>query len=243
MFCINKPSCAIFHFDSLLRIRSNWTLHHFDRFDSSTRRFVPNALRNFEYPLDNDKEEVKEIESLDTARRNELGGLIVDGVQNFASRLKRKILDVTSCSESRGLGLLSTFEQRLSLIENGDVVPDSAFLSPKDLSQGDLATYHLRQLLNLTLEISEMLWIRQISQENKERVRFSLGQVVQHKKYGFRGVIMAWDPKAAVDVTHWDGLTDIENASELPFYHIVPDQNDCIEAFGADETVPIRLRG
>ena len=38
----------------------------------------------------------------------------------------------------------------------------------------------------------------------------------------------------AVDVTHWDGLTDIENASDLPFYHIVPDQKDCIEAFGAE---------
>jgi hemimethylated DNA binding protein len=220
--------------ECLLRIRSNWTPRYFDRFDSSLRRFVLNAVRNFEYPLDNNQGEVKENESLDTVRRNELGGVIVDGVQQFASRLKRKIFDVTSCSESRGLGLLSTFEEHLTLIENGDVVPDSAFLSPMDLSKGDLAAYHLRQLLNLTLEISEMLWIRQLSQDNKERIRFSLGQIVQHKKYGFRGVIMAWDPKPAVDVTHWDGLTDIENASDLPFYHIVPDQKDCIEAFGAE---------
>ncbi len=179
----------------MLRIRSNWTPRYFDRFDSSLRRFVLNAVRNFEYPLDNNQGEVEENESLDIVRRNELGGVIVDGVQQFASRLKRKIFDVTFCSESRGLGLLSTFEEHLTLIENGDVVPDSAFLSPMDLSKGDLAAYHLRQLLNLTLEISEMLWIRQLSQDNKERVRFSLGQIVQHKKYGFRGVIMAWDPK------------------------------------------------
>lgn len=219
-------------FDSLIRIRSNWTPQKFDRFDSSKRCFVPNAVRSFEYPCDND--EWRESEAPDTPRRNELGTQIVNGVQQFASILERRILDVTSCSESRGLTILDGFQGRLSSLAQGDVVPDSAFLSAKDLSEGDLAIYHLRQLLNITLEISELLWIRQISEENRDRVRFSLGEVVQHKKYGFRGVVLAWDPKAAVDVSHWDGLTDIENAGDYPFYHIVPDQNDCIEAFGGE---------
>lgn len=225
---------AVFHLlvISLVRIRSNWTPHQFDRFDSSTRMFISNAIKDFEYPFDN--EDFSDSESPDTSRLNQLGEQIVSGVQQFASRLERRILDVTSCSESRGLGILADFQQRLSSLAKGDVVPDSSFLSARELSQADLATYHLRQLLNLTLEISELLWIRHISKENKERVRFSLGEVVQHKKYGFRGVVVAWDPKAAVDVSQWDGLTDIEGAAELPFYHIVPDQNDCIEAFGGE---------
>ena len=189
-------------------------------------------MRSFEYPFDND--DLGEGDSRETPRRNELGGQIVSGVQQFASRLERLILDVTSSAESRGLGVIAGFQHRLSSLARGDVVPDSSFLSAKDLSRGDLARYHLRQLLNITLEISELLWIRRISRENKDRIRFSLGQVVRHRKYGFRGVVVAWDPKAAVDVTHWDGLTDIENPAELPFYHIVPDQNDCIEAFGGE---------
>jgi hemimethylated DNA binding protein len=58
--------------------------------------------------------------------------------------------------------------------------------------------------------------------------------VVLHKKYGFRGIIVAWDPKPAVDVSRWDGLTDIIDAADFSFYHIVPDQGDCIEAFGGE---------
>lgn len=219
--------------DGLVRIRSNWIPHQFVRFDVQRRTFVPKDVKKFEFPLDCSSDE-ECTDSADSLRRNELGSDIVRGVQELATKLERRILDVTSCSESRGLGLLSSFQRRLSALANGDVVPDSAFLSAKDVSQGDLATYHLRQLLNITLEMSELLWIRDLSKENKDRIRFSIGEVVQHRKYGFRGVIVAWDPKAAVDVTHWDGLTDIENPGEFPFYHIVPDQNDCIEAFGGE---------
>jgi hemimethylated DNA binding protein len=218
---------------SLIRIRSSWIARHFDRFDSLRRCFVPNEGRAFQYPLDNPHYSDVE-ESTETQSRNEIGKQIVSGVQEFASRLERLIPDVTSSAESRELGLLALFQDRLSSLANGDIVPDSAFLSAKDLSHGDLASYQLRHLLNLTMELADLLRIRRISKEEKQRIRFSLGEVVQHKKYGFRGVIVAWDPKPAVDVSRWDGLGDIENAADLPFYHVVPDQGDCIEAFGGE---------
>lgn len=236
--CNVRFNCAITHFCcffvySLIRIRSTWIERHFDRFDALRRCFVPNKGRAFEYPLDNlDYNDADE--SAETQRRNEIGKQIVSGVQEFASRLERLISDVTSSADSRGLGLLELFQNRLSSLVSGDIVPDSAFLSAKDLSHGDLASYHLRHLLNLTMELADLLRIRRISKEERERIRFSLGDVVQHKKYGFRGVIVAWDPKPAVDVSRWDGLSDIENADDMPFYHIVPDQGDCIEAFGGE---------
>merc|ERR1711935_739871 len=37
-----------------------------------------------------------------------------------------------------------------------------------------------------------------------------------------------------MDVSMWDGLQHIENPQDYPFYHIIPDRNDCIEAFGAE---------
>ena len=227
-------TCCFIHIYSLVHIRSNWIANSFNRFDSSTRCFVPNAVNSFQYPFDN--EGLGKDEHFDdwAVRRNELGSQVVSGVQEFASKLERHILDESSCSESRGLGILARFQDRLSSLARGDVVPASASLSTKEVSQGDLATYHLRELLNIELEISELLWIRHISKESKKNVKFSLGDIVQHKKYGFRGVVLAWDPKPAVDVSQWDGLVEIEDASELPFYHIIPDQNDCIEAFGAE---------
>ena len=213
----------------MIRIRNSLTEYYFDRFVASRRCFVPNEDRAFEYPLDN-VDHCNTDESAETQRRNELGAQIVRGVQGFASRLERSILDVTSSS----FGLLATFQDRLSSISKGDIIPNSAFFSARDLSQGDLAMYHLRQLLNLAMEVSDLLRSRRFAKESNERIRFSLGEVVQHKKYGFRGIIVAWDPKPAVDVSRWDGLTDIIDAADLPFYHIVPDQGDCIEAFGGE---------
>jgi hypothetical protein len=36
----------------------------------------------------------------------------------------------------------------------------------------------------------------------------------------------------ACEVSHWDGLEDIDNPAQYPFYHVVPDPNDTIVAFG-----------
>jgi hypothetical protein len=36
-----------------------------------------------------------------------------------------------------------------------------------------------------------------------------------------------------MDVSNWDGLADVENPNEKPFYHIYPDVNDSISAFGS----------
>jgi len=37
-----------------------------------------------------------------------------------------------------------------------------------------------------------------------------------------------------VDVSQWDGLTDIDEPESYPFYHIMTDSKDCIEAFGSE---------
>jgi len=47
-------------------------------------------------------------------------------------------------------------------------------------------------------------------------------------------VIVAADPEPTVDVSRWDGLQHIKNPEKYPFYHIIPDQDDCIQAFGGE---------
>ena len=68
--------------------------------------------------------------------------------------------------------------------------------------------------------------------------KFHLGQIVRHKKYNFRGVVTGRDIEPVYNVSKWDGLRDIPNAKELPFYNIIPDQQDCIEIFGGER--PLR---
>ncbi len=68
--------------------------------------------------------------------------------------------------------------------------------------------------------------------------KFNLGQIVRHKVYNFRGVVAGRDIEPVYNVSKWDGLRDIPNAKDLPFYDIIPDQQDCIEIFGGER--PLR---
>eukprot|EP00957_Ditylum_brightwellii_P045869 3479446-Ditylum_brightwellii.AAC.1 len=39
-----------------------------------------------------------------------------------------------------------------------------------------------------------------------------------------------------MDVRRWDGVQEIENPMEKPFYHVIPDPNDCIRVFGGERS-------
>lgn len=222
---------------SLCRIRSNWIPNHFERFDAIRNRFIPNETKDFAYPSDNSQfpGETSNVAPDEAAVDiTKVGDQVVEGVQEVASRLEQCILDETSGSKSTGLDLLTSYQGRLLSLSSGDIVSTRDVLSPLKLSTDAMAILHLRQLLNISLEVFEMAWQRRLSEKHKSRIRFSLGDIVQHKSYGFRGVVVAWDPKPTVDVSRWDGLTEIENPMELPFYHVIPDQNDCVRVFGGE---------
>lgn len=38
----------------------------------------------------------------------------------------------------------------------------------------------------------------------------------------------------AYEVTHWDGLQHIDDPEKHPFYHVIPDPNDTMVAFGGE---------
>ncbi|KAL3902407.1 MAG: hypothetical protein SGARI_005850 [Bacillariaceae sp.] len=75
----------------------------------------------------------------------------------------------------------------------------------------------------MLVEINDTLWTRRSSQGAVQKVKYALGEVVQHKKYGFRGVVVAWDAEPAY-----------ENPEQYPFYHVIPDPGDVLVAFGGE---------
>lgn len=218
---------------SLCRIRSHSVDQHFDRFDATSKSFVPNEARQYEYPLDESHLKTTDKEEEAAKARNEIGGSIAQAIQNFAARLESRILDEMPNAESRGLHIIADFQHRLSRLASGDVLTEEDQLT-KLCTSSFVATLHLQRLLNLSLEIAELLWQRRIAKEAIDDIHFRLGDIVEHTKYGFRGVVVAWDPKPAVDVSMWDGLGDIDDPNEKPFYHIIPDQSDCIKIFGGE---------
>ena len=164
---------------------------------------------------------------------------IVSWVQALAERLAqnliRTIADTESAQESGELKLLTLFVERLTALSSGDVF-SPAESSRQTHAPSKLAIMHIQQLHNLVVNIGELLWQRRISLESNAKNKFGLGEIVRHKVFGFRGVVVAWDPTPTVDVSRWDGLQHITDPQQYPFYHIVPDQNDCIEAFGGERS-------
>lgn len=204
---------------------------HFKRFDVKSNSFVPNEVVAYEFPndvLDEFLEPVVDEKSEQAAKH------VIEGVQHLADHLRNIILGYTSSPEVQKLKILASFLKRLTALADDDLVPPNDRFSPDSPTAQRMASLYLQQILNLVVEIGDLLWQKRKSSECERPVKFSLGEVVKHTKYGFRGVIVAWDPEPSIDVSRWDGLRHIKNPEQYPFYHIIPDQNDCIQAFGGE---------
>jgi len=90
----------------------------------------------------------------------------------------------------------------------------------------------LRFLNDYTAHVEKL---REKHLESLERgdVALEVGQVVRHKKFGFRGVAYAWDKRPVYDVSSWDGVQGLPSGDKQPFYRVLPDIGDCVHFLGA----------
>lgn len=68
-------------------------------------------------------------------------------------------------------------------------------------------------------------------------IRYQIGEVLRHKIFGFRAVVIGWDLRPEVDVSDWDGVVRSKNGADQPFYRMLPDMADCIEFLGGPRDV------
>jgi len=177
----------------LKRIRNSMVNHYFDNFDLRKGEFVPNEILKFEYPADDvpmgdraDDDVLEETKFIITKHEN--AKVVLSGVKEMAASLIRIIHDTSSCAEARNLAIIPDIEKQLSAIVNGDFEENVADqIIQETTSSHKMAIKHLHMLLNVALEINTMLWQRKTAEENEDRIRFPLGSIVKHKKYGFRG--------------------------------------------------------
>mmetsp|Transcript_9863 Transcript_9863/g.18550 ORF Transcript_9863/g.18550 Transcript_9863/m.18550 type:complete len:808 (+) Transcript_9863:116-2539(+) len=220
--------------NDLKRVRNSLINYQFTGFDNRTMEFIPGKVLQFEYPMEasdvqNDSDDLwKEVKyDLD---KHENAKVVLEGVKNIALQLHRVILDTSSCAKTRNIPILCELEGKIQEIVDGQDIELSGAISSHKL-----AIKYLNRLINLTSEINNVVWQRNRAKENKDRIHFPLGSVVRHKKYGFRGVVISWDPYPQTDVSNWDGLQDLEgDVNNMPFYHVIPDLSDAVKAFGRE---------
>ena len=194
--------------------------------------FRANEVLAYEYP--NDIELTKSAERTTASKSEDASVQIVVGAENMSDHLRSIILDYTSGPELRTLKILKMFLERTLKISSGDVIPVKDRMAAHTVSTRKLAAAYLQSLISLSEDIGDLLWQRRRYMQSAEKMNFSVGEIVKHTEYGFRGVIVAADPEPAVDVSRWDGLQHIKHPETYPFYHIIPDQHDCIKAFGGE---------
>ena len=226
---------------SLQRIHNNLIKQYFTKFDDG--HYVPNKYVAYVYPLDRYSDcsygnvgsvTDKKIESTQhpttTEQLTRCSLSIINGVGYISRRL------MLSLSESMGQHQ-EVEDEAFSILSSLATAIDAMAIEDESSPQkkkknSEHAMLLLSTLYHFKVKIDSMIWIRDQNQAHKSDIHFSLGQIVKHKLYGFRGFVVAWDAKPRMDVSNWDGLTDVENPNEKPFYHIYPDVNDSISAFG-----------
>ena len=237
---------------SLCRIRNAMMSEHFKSFDSNSNTFLADDMLAYEYPTDHDIQQQRASESIigkDSVKRKDLEE-IAEKVTTEIKRFARHLETLLSIPERHdggsrdSLKLLVAINAKVCSVSSDRVEawPASVLspfshqpMVPDGINTPVASTSaRLRHLLNIALEVRDILWHRQTCQESAKDIKFGIGDVIYHKVYGFRGVVAAVDHKPTVDVSRWDGLVDIEDPLEKPFYHVIPDQEDCINAFGSE---------
>ena len=240
---------------SLCRIRSNWVPTHFEKFEIGNQRFLPKEKLAYEYPEDflssnNDDaittaatdavaeggDDAEKTKGSTGSKRDDIAMEMTGAIRLLAARSIHHLLGGDS-GPTQALPV-QILKDRLMMLAKGDLLSQEDRMKEHAPSITEVTVMHLKHLLSLSLELSEMLWQRRVAVQNKDRVHYQVGDIVQHKKYGFRGVVVAWDPYPSVDVSRWDGLTEIDQPEQYPFYHVVPDEDDAIAAFGGER--PLR---
>lgn len=237
---------------SLCRIRSAMTSDHFRSFDSSSNTFVANDMLAYEYPADHTiqqqavEEATRDLTEGITGSPETMAEKVAAEIKRFAQHLETLIAipEGSVVDEQNGLSLLTAIQSKIASVSSDDIESwPTSIISPRNQgmtmeaeefrSPVACASARLRNLLNIALEVRDILWRRQNSKEVASQLKFGVGDVVYHKHFGFRGVVVAFDHKPTVDVSRWDGLVDIENPLEKPFYHVIPDRQDCTNVFGS----------
>jgi hemimethylated DNA binding protein len=97
----------------------------------------------------------------------------------------------------------------------------ASFTSPEDIQISiDLAFKALRQAEQRISELENSHW-----KPRPENVFFRVGQIVRHKKYGYRAVIRGWDTSCRQSQT-WKRrmrIHTLEHAGNQPFYDLLVD--------------------
>lgn len=67
-------------------------------------------------------------------------------------------------------------------------------------------------------------------------VQFNVGDVIRHKQFDYRGIVVGYDLQPVIDVSNWDGVRSSPKGVHQPFLHILSDVHDLAGRYGSQNT-------
>jgi hemimethylated DNA binding protein len=227
--------------DRLCRIRSTLVSQSFKGFDPISNTFVANNLLAYEYPVDREKQQAfgnNSNNNISNSKENAKDLLLaseaaaketIQKIRSLMAHLEHMIHLPKDNEKRESLSLLRTIRQKLATqppVGQNLVIQEDATPSVQK------ASAQLRYIYDFIMDLRDVLWHRKTFKELTVPPKFQLGQVVYHQFFGFRGVVVACDHVPKYNVRYWDGVRHIDDVLQKPFYHVLPDQEDCRTAFG-----------
>ena len=114
----------------------------------------------------------------------------------------------------------------------------SQWQNPEDIQEcHDMAFKALRQSETRILQLEDPNW-----KPRPNFVKFHVGQIIRHKKYGYRGVITGWHETCQQSTT-WQRrmrISTLKYQDKQPFYNLLVDSRDDAnrqQTYGAQENI------
>jgi hemimethylated DNA binding protein len=230
------------HDATFCRVHNTNMEKNFQFYDIASNSFIPKSTKVYEYPLD--------LAANIKYRSNNLSSVFVDslchtvnaGVRDVANQLLVSLSNEITRHDDCDIPLLlrQWHQKILLLLGEGNVMKELQFASDSDhVSTIAFTMLYLRGLLDITgtSSISDTNFFRRFVRENPCQHKFQLWDVIQHKIFGYRGVVVAWDYEEndTHDDYHWNDIEPTETSDEkIPYYYILLACQDYINEL--DET-------
>ena len=219
----------------LRRIHNNLINQYFSKFDPNKDGYIPNKVLNYAYPLDRFTEVRKEEaeKASDYTPQNTEPKLspspklqdvctkITSGIQHISHRLLPPVLELKTHQKNDDSGTISLASTLLSSLQSMSLENERRFFH----HPLHLAISSVKKLSQFHAKLNTLQWSHNNHKKCNSTINFKLGQTVRHNLFDCRGVVTAWDPKPYHNSSFGD--------ASQPFFHIIPDVNDCIREFGS----------
>lgn len=108
----------------------------------------------------------------------------------------------------------------------------AALTDPAEIGQALDLGFKALQYLNGQTAVLVRARERRESNRDRQGVQFRVGEVVRHKLFAYRGVVVGWDQRPTIDVSGWDGVVQTKSGPDQPFYHVACDAHDVAHFLG-----------